>query len=278
MVLAVCQRVLRHEQDAEDAFQAVFLVLARKGASIRQHDSIGGWLYQVAFRLAVRAKTLSNRRAERFTPLGSEPAAPGPNPNHETLRTTLDEVLALLPEAYRSAIVLCYLEGKTQSEAAQMLATTTDAVNSRLKRARDLLRQRLVRHGLVLSAAALIEALAVGAAPAALSAPLIDHTARAALQFMTHETSAAGVSALAMALAKGALHTMIPAKIKILSWVAVVLTLLTSSALLLPSSAQDDPAVAAFRDKPEQARTALPDEPAPKGGRRRSSAGASSCG
>src|SRR5262245_12518158 len=118
MVLATCRRVLRHEQDAEDAFQASFLVLARKAGSIRQHDCVGGWLYQVAHRLAVRAKTLGDRRGALVAALCSEPAAPGPDLIRQSLQTALEEELALLPEAYRSAIVLCYLEGKTQSEAA----------------------------------------------------------------------------------------------------------------------------------------------------------------
>jgi RNA polymerase sigma factor (sigma-70 family) len=264
MVLAVCRRVLRHEQDAEDAFQASFLVLARKAGSIRQHDGVGGWLYQVAHRLAVRAKSLGARRGAMVAPLGSEPAAPAPDSGPNSLQTALDEELALLPEAYRSAIVLCYLEGKTQSEAARMLAITTDAVNSRLKRARDLLRHRLARHGLVLSGTAVTNAFAAGAAQAVLSPSLVAHTARVALHFMTHQAQTAGASAVALVLAKGALQNMIPVKIKILSLVALVLALLTSGAFLLPSNAQEDPALAALKDKPVQSLIISSEEPDPK--------------
>ena len=87
MVLAACRRVLRHEQDAEDAFQAAFLVLARKAGSIRQHDCVGGWLYQVAHRLAVRAKSLGARRGAMVASLGSEPAAPGPDLVRQSLQS-----------------------------------------------------------------------------------------------------------------------------------------------------------------------------------------------
>jgi RNA polymerase sigma factor (sigma-70 family) len=264
MVLAGCRRVLRHEQDAEDAFQAAFLVLARKAGSIRRHDCVGGWLYQVAHRLALRAKALGARHSALVTALGCEPAAPGPDVGRESLQTALEEELAQLPESYRSAIVLCYLEGKTQSEAARLLATTADAVNSRLKRARDLLRDRLARHGLVLSAAALTGAFSAAAAHACVSPSLIAHTARVAVLFMTHQAQSAGVSALAAVLAKGALQNMIPAKIKFLSAVAIVLAVLTCGAFLLPSNAQEDPVAPALKDKPVQSFVAASEEPEPK--------------
>src|SRR4051812_2127035 len=124
MVLAACRRVLRHEQDAEDAFQASFLVLARKAGSVRQGDSVGGWLYRVAYRLALRARAVGCRRREQLTPAGEEVTTPGvlgaltqPRSPHESLRTALDEELRRLPEQYRTAAVLCYLEGRTQAEA-----------------------------------------------------------------------------------------------------------------------------------------------------------------
>jgi RNA polymerase sigma factor (sigma-70 family) len=240
MVLATCRRVLRHEQDAEDAFQAAFLVLARKAASIRQHDSIGGWLHQVAHRLALRARSLGDRRADRFTPIVGDPPAPATDAKHESLGGLLDQELAQLPESYRAAIVLCYFEGKTQSQAARLLATTTDAVNSRLKRARDLLRQRLVRQGLTLSAGGLVSALAADA-QAALPTPLLAQTARVALLFMAEETTVAVGSAAAVALAKGVLPNMIPAKLKVASVVAVALIALAFGAMWMPSHAQDDP-------------------------------------
>src|SRR5262245_15858763 len=140
MVLATSRRVLRHEHDAEDVFQAAFLVLAQRANTIRQTDSLCGWLYQVAFRLALRARQRKAQKCEQLLA----------NERDITAKPTLDscdmdDELARLPHDYRSAVVLCYLEGRTQSEAARILATTTEAVNSRLKRARDLLRIRYAR-------------------------------------------------------------------------------------------------------------------------------------
>src|SRR5262249_43562322 len=127
MVLATCRRVLRHEQDAEDAFQAAFLVLARKVASIRQHDSVAGWLYQVAHRLPLRARSIGEQRQTRFASFPCEPAAEA-FPDND-MAAAIDEELALLPDSYRAAVVLCYFEGKSQREAALLLATTIDAIN-----------------------------------------------------------------------------------------------------------------------------------------------------
>src|SRR5262249_16268181 len=154
MVLAVCRRVLRHQQDAEDAFQAAFLVLARKAGGIRQSASVGGWVYQVAFRLALGARAVGFGRPALLLRVPEAILAPESETPMERLSIAVEEELDRLPEHYRAAVILCYLEGRTQTEAARHLATTADAVNSRMKRARELLRQRLARHGMALSAAA----------------------------------------------------------------------------------------------------------------------------
>src|SRR5262245_52763604 len=108
MVLSACRRVLRHAHDAEDAFQAAFLVLAKKAGSIRQGDSVGGWLYQVAHRLAVRARLLGDRRREQLTTV-SDAFGAAPVPTRDAAGAALDEELRRLPEPYRAAVVLCYL-------------------------------------------------------------------------------------------------------------------------------------------------------------------------
>ncbi len=230
MVLATCWGVLRQQQDAEDAFQAAFLILARKAGPIRGRDSLGGWLYQVARRLALRARASGALRRARLTELAEGLSAPRTERTQDALGA-LHEELERLPEQYRTPVVLCYLEGRTQAEAAGILATTAGAVNSRLKRARELLRQRLARRGLTLSG--LAEPLAESAARGALSPALVEGTARAAFHFATGRATGSGASALAVALAKGALRDMITLKVKALSALVLVAGFLTAGALLV---------------------------------------------
>jgi RNA polymerase sigma factor (sigma-70 family) len=122
MVFGLCRRVLGHEQAAEDAFQAAFLILARKAGSIRQTD-VGGFLYRVAHRLAVRARGNAVKRDRRDQSAGAASASMDPTADvtWREVRAVVDEELQRLPEALRSAVVLCYLEGKTHEEAARLL-------------------------------------------------------------------------------------------------------------------------------------------------------------
>ena len=150
MVLAVCRRLLP-PADAEDAFQATFLVLVRKATSIGRREAVGAWLYRVAYRVALRARATA-RPVVELPPEG--PPAP---PDEESaawrdLRPLLDEAIDSLPEKYRTPVVLCYLEGKTHQEAARALGCPKGTVAVRLKRARDRLRRRLDRRGLALPA------------------------------------------------------------------------------------------------------------------------------
>ncbi len=266
MVLGVCRRVLRHEQDAEDVFQAAFLVLVRRAEAIRSRESVGGWLYRVAYRLALRARAGAGRRRERPTdPLdlcGAAEARPAADP------LALDEELHRLPEPYRSAAVLCYLEGRTQAEAARLLVTTTDAVNSRLKRARELLRRRLAKGGLLLSAT-LAGGPGAGALRAAVPPALGRLTCRAALDFAADPAAAGGASALAVTLARGALRTMPTTRFKIVSALLVVLALLGAGALALPGPAlgDDPPKVLVVRAGEKAPAVGSPDKPAPPRGK-----------
>jgi RNA polymerase sigma factor (sigma-70 family) len=154
MVLGVCRRVLGHAQDAEDAFQATFLVLARKAGSIRSRDSAAAWLYGVARRVSLKARTEAARRQTREGQTGEVRTAA--DPMHEiTLREAqalLDEELGRLPDPYRAPLVLCYLEGATQDLAARRLGWSLRTLRRRLGRGRELLRVRLARSGLALSA------------------------------------------------------------------------------------------------------------------------------
>jgi RNA polymerase sigma factor (sigma-70 family) len=205
MVLAACRRVLRQEQDAEDAFQATFLVLACRATSIPKRASVGSWLYGVAQRVALKARLAASRRREQ-EPRQAAAAGP-PDPASEAarsdLRLVLDEEVGRLPAKYRAPVVLCYLEGKPSEEAARELGWTKGTLSGRLARARDLLRRRLARRGLALTVAGLGAALVEQAAPAAVSASLFDGTAKAAAA--TGERLAGVVSPTVAALTEGVL-------------------------------------------------------------------------
>src|SRR5262249_4950070 len=170
LVLGVCRRVLRHEQDAEDAFQATFLVLARKGGTVARRGAVSGWLYQVAFHAALRVRTraATRQRCERQVEL-----PPAPDPLAEVtgreLLAVLDEELQRLPEVQRTPLVLCCLEGKTCDEAARQAGLPTRTFKRRLQQARELLRDRLARRGLTLPAALLATGLCQAALPTTLT-------------------------------------------------------------------------------------------------------------
>ena len=121
MVLSVCRGILRHEQDAEDAFQAAFLILARKAASVARRESVGCWLHQVAYHTALEASAMNARRRARERPVRDLPHPPVAPPESEEWRALLDQEIRRLPEKYRAAVVLCELEGRPRREAAREL-------------------------------------------------------------------------------------------------------------------------------------------------------------
>src|SRR5256885_9011932 len=159
MVLRVCRRALRHEQDAEDAFQATFLVLARCVGSIRKREALADWLHGVAYRTAMKAKRSAARRRNHEARLRDRtPPAPAA-PTWDDVQAALDEEIQPLPEAFRSAFVLCVLEAKSGRKAAAELGIKEGTLSSRLTRARQRLQKRLTRRGIKL--AALLAALSV---------------------------------------------------------------------------------------------------------------------
>jgi RNA polymerase sigma factor (sigma-70 family) len=190
MVLAVCRRLLQNAHDADDAFQATFLVLVRKAGSIAQPELLGNWLYGVAYRVAVKARIRAARRSEheRRAP-AMRLEDPMSEVNGRELRSVLDAEMNHLPEKYRVPLVLCYLEGKTNEEAARQLGWPTGSISGRLARAREMLRKRLVRRGLALSVGAFAMLLSKNAAAAAVPETLLDCTVRGAV-FFTHPTAA----------------------------------------------------------------------------------------
>jgi len=221
LVLGVCCRVLRQEQDAEDAFQATFLVLARKAGSIEQPERLGNWLYGVASRVAQKARAEAARRRARQQPVTDVLASRGdPEADWEELRQVLDDEVQRLPDKFGAPLVLCYLQGMTREEAAARLGRSAGAVKSLLERGRELLRSRLARRGVTLSMGSLAAMLSGSALSAAVPAVLRDSTVRAALVFAAGKAPAAGSAA---ALAQGVLQAMFRYRVK--RWLAVVLML-----------------------------------------------------
>lgn len=215
MVLSVCRRALANEQDREDVFQATFLLLARKAGSIRKRDSVGSWLHGVAQRLAVRCHRQETRRRAHERQAGLERvAAASASEAWEELRLLLDDAIAELPEKYRAALVLCYLEDHTHQEAARRLGCRLTTLRSRVARGRERLRAVLVRRGLTLSGAAFLAALATSAAQAALPASLRIRTLTAALQFAKRHAVSSLVSAAAAGLVEAGLQTISTVKPK----------------------------------------------------------------
>jgi RNA polymerase sigma factor (sigma-70 family) len=178
MVLGVCRRVLNDAHDAEDAFQATFLVLVRRAASLGKGIVLGPWLYGVAYRTALNARAERTRRrvCERQVLMPPREAETGPEALWAEVRPVLDEEVQRLPEKYRAPLVLCYLQGKTYEEAARQLGWPKGTVATRLAQARQRLRARLVRRGLTLSAGTLALVLpgnVTAAVPASLAAATV---------------------------------------------------------------------------------------------------------
>jgi RNA polymerase sigma factor (sigma-70 family) len=208
MVLGLCRALLRHEQDAEDAFQATFLALARRAGAIRRGESLAGWLYRVSYRIALRARARASRRnARRVADLdpatlptaGASDAADGQALRE--LRPLLHREVQRLPAKYLQPVVLCYLEGLTHAEAARQLGWPRGTVAGRLARARDLLRRRLRHSGLAPSAALCLAALSPGVTAA--PPELLRTTARAGALVAAGGSAAGAVSPEVVALTEG---------------------------------------------------------------------------
>jgi RNA polymerase sigma factor (sigma-70 family) len=256
MVLGVCRRVLRHEQDAEDAFQATFLTLARKAAEAGRRGSLGGWLYTVAYRVALRARQRQAARGRREGPLeGEPPPAGGAGPAEELARREvgplLDAEVSRLPEKYRAAFVLCYLEGKTNEEAAALLGCPKGTILSRLARARERLRLRLAARDLVLAAGPFALALAGVARPLAEVSPvLVSSTAHAALLFAVGKSVLAAATAPALELAEGMVRSLAAARLRLAAVALAALALLGFGAGLAYSRMPAWPGGGSFQPTP----------------------------
>jgi RNA polymerase sigma factor (sigma-70 family) len=250
MVRGVCLRVTLDDHEADDAFQATFLVLARKASKVAWRESVGGWLHEVAYRIANKARAAAARAraivqrlttqrltTQRFTQRESGAVSDADSlteAERQELRAVLDAELARLPEKYRAPLVLCYLEERSNEEAARQLGWTKGTVSGRLSRARELLRGRLARRGLALGSAALAGVLPASAASAAVPSSLLDGTLQAAMLYAAGPAGAASaVSAHVLAMTQGALHAMFISKLKIALSVLLAVSVLGAGAAVL---------------------------------------------
>jgi RNA polymerase sigma factor (sigma-70 family) len=283
MVLNLCRRLLRDEHDAEDAFQATFLILARKAGSIGKRESCASWLYKVAFRVALATRSVLARRAARESPCPAElPAAEAPDEfAWRDLRPVLDEEVRRLPEKYRAAFVLCCLQGRSNAEAAQELGCPPGTVLSRLSRARERLRRRLLRRGVCLSAALIAAVVTANAQAAPVTADLAASTSKAALGFAAGRAAATVVSARAAALTEGVIRAMFMSKLKLAVGAVVVALGLAGlgtgfvgdhlTAAPPPAEQKPKPTPAVAQPPPVTEKRSEPDDPTKAALRRRQS-------
>jgi RNA polymerase sigma factor (sigma-70 family) len=231
MVFNVCRQVLGHEQDAEDAFQATFLVLAQKAASIRKRGAVASWLHGVAYRSAMQVRRAVARRRTRERPAKELPQRPPPcEVAWRELQAVLDAELQRLPEKYRSPFVLCCLEGLSRAEAAQQLGWKDGTVAGRLAEARKLLQQRLSRRGVTFSAVLWGVSLSSGGAPAAVPAGLSQATVRAAVSLTVGQAAIREVASAPVVLAvQGATRTLALTRIKLAALLLCVLSLVAGA-------------------------------------------------
>jgi RNA polymerase sigma factor (sigma-70 family) len=215
MVQGVCRAVLPNDADAEDAFQATFLVLARKAASIRTPGSVSAWLHGVAYRTAIRARVDLARRRKHEARATPPEAAPAEERTWREVQCVLHEEMARLAEGYRTPLILCYLQGKTQDEAAQVMGLPKGTLKGRLERGRALLRKRLDRRGL--AAGSVLLAATPFANSSACLAQSAATTARAAALLMARGTAQGFVSDYVIQLSKEVTRDMLFTKVKVLA-------------------------------------------------------------
>jgi RNA polymerase sigma factor (sigma-70 family) len=228
MVWSLCRRLTNQEQDAEDVFQATFLLLARKAAAIRNCASVGSWLFGVARRLAIRTRSDAALR-RKIEKQQHSPRVHGPcnDPTLSELRAVLDEELARLPDKLRAPLLLCYFEECTHEEAAKQLGWSKRLVKFRLESGRKRLRSRLSVRGLTLSSVLIGSILTTRASSGAVPVLLAAATLRVAMPFASGNTVAGGISPRAIALAEGGLNTMIHTK----TWSVAVAMLAVATVL-----------------------------------------------
>ncbi|MHB1560674.1 MAG: RNA polymerase sigma factor [Isosphaeraceae bacterium] len=267
MVLGVCRRVLGFTSDAEDAFQATFLVLVRRARDLSPRDAIGPWLYGVAVRVAARARSQAARRRSQAAPLENTLAdRPGRGLDPDLLEV-LDAELRRLPGKYRSPLVLCYLEGRTHEEAARELQWPVGTVKGRLARGREILRERLSRRGFAPAGGV----LGLFASPEIIPAfdyPLLERIVGPAGRLMAGESLAQVVSRSVTSQVEGALSAMFLSKIRWAALAVIATGFVFTSAVVLGRQVSDPPKARVHAGQDHGKGVHDDDRPAPGGGGR----------
>jgi RNA polymerase sigma factor (sigma-70 family) len=262
MVLGVCRRVLEHAQDAEDAYQATFLILVRKATSILLRETLASWLYGVAYRTAQKARVAAARRRVKEKQM-ARPEAIDDAP-WQDLRPLIDRELNSLPEKYREPLLLCDLQGASRKAAALRLGWSEGTLSGRLSRARDLLARRLASHGVTLTGAAVAVALSSNAASACVPAALVLSTVQAATSVAAGTKVAGAVSASVATLTEGVLKAMFTSKMKTASAILLGLGFLGAGAGIYLTPAAAAPAAQETRIGPPPQKAGNGAVPAPE--------------
>jgi RNA polymerase sigma factor (sigma-70 family) len=236
LILQLLRRLLSRPQDIEDAFQATFLALVRKAGSIRRREAVASWLYKVAYRVAVRAGTCAVKRATRESADADLQAVESRSqPAAEGLGEILSEEVNRLPAKYRATVVLCYLEGRTNAEAAQELGCPIGTIFSRLASARQMLQRRLGRRGVAIGPAALAVTFQEQTTSAAVPGALVDAALRAARWATANHGAAGAVSREVIALSEGALRTMFLGRLRMAAAVVLAVASISGGVSVLAS-------------------------------------------
>ena len=241
MVWGVCCRLLRSRQDAEDAFQATFLVLVQKAATLPDKEMVGNWLFGVARQTAVRMRAIAAKRGARERQVTEMPEPTRADPNRNDLGPFLDEELSRLPDKYRALIVLCDLEGKTRKDASRQLGVPEGTIASRLATARVMLAKRLARRGQIVSSGMLGALLAQETASASVPSMVVSATIKAASWFAAGHAAAGAISPSVAALMTGVTKAMSMTKIKNLMVLLAIGLAVGATGLWLVSSQAAQP-------------------------------------
>lgn len=266
MVFSVCRRFIHDVQDAEDVFQATFLVFIRKAASVKPRDMVANWLHGVAYNIALKARAMIARRRVRECQLADIPEPEARvHQGSQDLRSIIDHELCHLPEKYRLPILLCDLEGRSIKEAMLQVGWPQGTLAGRLARARKMLASRLVRRGVAVSGSALAALLSENAVSACVSNSLLLTAAKIANLIGTGNAVTSMVSAGVIAFTEGALKSMMLTKLKIAALATLALAILVafgSGLLTQPTAAaqQGEGQAATGKQPASLEESALPDE------------------